>query len=89
MEKYKHKNGILIKNQTHKIENLKYKISKSNKNPRLWTFLGQTKQYLKYRIYGHEHSFITKNSECTRAEFRKKKINFRNDRNFKQQKFNW
>ena len=32
---------------------------------RFVTYIGQTKQYLKFRIYEHKYSIRTKNSECT------------------------
>ena len=42
--------------------NLVYKIDCLNCDG---TYIGQTKQYLKSRIYEHEYSIRTKNSECT------------------------
>ena len=42
--------------------NLVYKIDCLNCDG---TYIGQTKQYLKSRIYEYEYSIRTKNSECT------------------------
>ena len=42
--------------------NLVYKIDCLNCDG---TYIGQTKQYLKSRIYEHEYSIRTKNSDCT------------------------